>query len=129
MGQSVHPVGTKDRAVDQPSRGRLIGKLVERTSGMTTTTTPSKSTTTKTKSNGEDHSQEPVVSTSPTPSTTTPAPEKKPVTVMIPEALHRKVKLLAELSGTSLSDLIETEMKALVKSKLPALLAGLGAEG
>lgn len=95
---------------------------------MTTTTTPNKPTNTKAKSNGEDHSQEPVVSTSTT-SPTTPAPEKKPVTVMIPEALHRKVKVLAELSGTSLSDLVETEMKALVKNKLPGLLAGLETEG
>lgn len=101
----------------------------ERTSGMTTTTTTPKSTTTKPKSNGttsEETSEQSAAAPSPT---ATSAPEKKPVTVMIPEALHRKVKVLAELSGTSLSDLVETEMKALVKSKLPGLLAGLDAEG
>lgn len=111
--------------------GRLINPERERTSGMTNTTATSKSATPKTKSNGtspEETSEQAVTSTSPTPSTTT-APEKKPVTVMIPEALHRKVKVLAELSGTSLSDLVETEMKALVKTKLPGLLAGLDAEG
>lgn len=106
----------------------MIGRLVERTPGMTNTTTPNKPATTKTKSNGEDHSQEPVASTSTT-SSTTAAPEKKPVTVMLSEQLHRKAKITAELSGTSLSDLIETEMKALVKNKLPGLLAGLDAEG
>jgi hypothetical protein len=96
---------------------------------MTTTTTTNKPTTTKAKSNGEEQSQDPAASTTPAIPPTSAAPDKKPVTVMIPEALHRKVKVLAELSGSSLSDLIETEMKALVKSKLPGLLAGLEAEG
>lgn len=95
---------------------------------MTTTTTPNKPTNTKAKSNGEDHSQEPVVSTTIT-TPTTAAPEKKPVTVMIPEVLHRKAKITAELSGTSLSDLVEAQLKAVVKEKLPGLLAGLEAEG
>ncbi|GMV15483.1 MAG: hypothetical protein AMXMBFR56_37070 [Polyangiaceae bacterium] len=98
---------------------------------MTTTTTTPKATSTKTKSNGtnpEETAEQSAAAPSTT-STTTTAPDKKPVTVMIPEALHRKVKVLAELSGTSLSDLVEAEMRALVKSKLPALLAGLDAEG
>lgn len=99
---------------------------------MTTTTTPSKPTNTKAKSNGtnpEETSEQSAAAPSPTPTTTTAAPEKKPVTVMLSEQLHRKAKITAELSGTSLSDLIETEMKALVKNKLPGLLAGLDAEG
>lgn len=119
--------GTSRVGGDQLRVGRLIVAPLPRTPAMTTTT-PTKSTTNKTKSNGEEHSHEPAASTNPTPSPTT-APDKKPVTVMIPEALHRKVKVLAELSGTSLSDLVETEMKALVKTKLPGLLAGLDAEG
>jgi predicted HicB family RNase H-like nuclease len=95
---------------------------------MTNTTTPTKLATTKTKSNGEEHSQEPVASTSPTPPPTT-APDKKPITVLVSEQTHRKVKITAELSGVSLSDLVEAQLKILVKEKLPALLAGLDAEG
>jgi len=95
---------------------------------MTNTTTTNKSTiTSKTKSNGtntEETSEQSAASTSPTPSPTT-APEKKPITVLVSDQTHRKAKITAELSGVSLSDLVEGQLKILVKEKLPALLAGL----
>lgn len=51
--------------------------------------------------------------------------DKKCVTVMVPENLHRKVKVLAELSGTSLSDLVEEMIDKTVKARLPRLLGVL----
>ena len=63
------------------------------------------------------------------PATAASAPDKKPVTVMVTEALHRKAKITAELSGKSLSDLVEAQLKIVVKEKLPGLLAGLDTEG
>lgn len=109
----------------------MIAVGLARIAGMTNTTTPNKSTTNKAKSNGttpEETSEQSAAASSPTPSPT-PAPEKKPVTVMIPESLHKRAKITAELSGMSLSDLVESQLKILVKEKLPALLAGLDAEG
>jgi predicted HicB family RNase H-like nuclease len=50
---------------------------------------------------------------------------KKPVTVMLSPALHRRVKVMAELSGSSLSDLVESQIESLVKERLPGLLASL----
>lgn len=98
---------------------------------MTNTTTPNKSTPTKTKSNGttpEETSEQSAAAPTPTPSATT-APEKKPITVLVSDQTHRKAKITAELSGVSLSDLVEGQLKILVKERLPALLAGLDAEG
>jgi len=43
----------------------------------------------------------------------------------VSDQTHRKAKITAELSGVSLSDLVERQLKILVKEKLPALLAGL----
>jgi hypothetical protein len=57
--------------------------------------------------------------------TTTPASDKKPVTVMLSEHLHKRVKITAELSGVSLSDLVEEQLKIVVKERLPGLLAKL----
>lgn len=51
--------------------------------------------------------------------------DKKPVTVMIPEALHMRAKVMAELSGVSLSELVEEMIDKTVKARLPKLLAGL----
>ena len=65
------------------------------------------------------------VATSPTPSA---SPDKKPVTVMVTESLHRKAKITAELSGISLSDLIEAQLRVIVKDRLPGLLLQLGDE-
>lgn len=99
---------------------------------MITTTTPNKSTITKTKTNGTnpgETSEQSGATTSPGAATTPTAPEKKPLTVLLSEQTHRKAKITAELSGVSLSDLVEAQLKILVKEKLPALLAGLDAEG
>lgn len=99
--------------------------------------TPNK--TTSTKGNGSpssdtpDQPEQPTASTaSTTPSATTPTPtasDKKPVTVMIPEVLHKRAKITAELSGVSLSDLVEEQLRAVVRVRLPGLLAGLDTEG
>lgn len=131
VSEQVHPIATTDVGIDQRSRGRLIAVGLARTRGMTNTTTTNKSTITKTKSNGtnpEETSEQSAAAPSPT-STTTTAPEKKPLTVLVSEQTHRKAKITAELSGVSLSDLVEAQLKILVKEKLPALLAGLDAEG
>lgn len=98
---------------------------------MTTTPTTPKPATTKPKTNGttsEETSDQSAAAPSPTPSTTTAA-DKKPITVLVSEQTHRKAKITAELSGVSLSDLVEAQLKILVKDKLPGLLAGLDAEG
>lgn len=105
----------------------LINPERKRTPGMTNTTTNTKPTPTKTKSNGtnpEETTEQSAAPTNPTPSPT-PAPEKKPITVLVSDQTHRKAKITAELSGVSLSDLVEGQLKILVKEKLPALLAGL----
>lgn len=116
----------------------ITGRLVR--SPLMTNTTPSKATSTKTtskangSSTGEHPDQPPVPEGTSTPSASSatpasaPAPDKKPVTVMIPEALHRKVKITAELSGQSLSDIVEEQLKIIVRERLPGLLAGLEAE-
>jgi hypothetical protein len=93
---------------------------------MNTTTQHKTAPKTPSKPNGTsttEHPEQPTAHT--TPVATAPASDKKPVTVMIPEGLHRKVKVLAELSGTSLSDLVEGQLKTLVKERLPGLLASL----
>ena len=59
---------------------------------------------------------------------TTPASDKKPVTVMLSESLHKRAKITAELSGVSLSDLVEAQLKVVVKERLPGLLAKLDTE-
>jgi hypothetical protein len=100
---------------------------------MNTTTAskiPSQKTTPKNGSpttDATDHPEQTAASTtSATPSVpTTPAADKKPVTVMLTESLHRKVKITAELSGISLSDLVEEQLKTVVKERLPGLLAKL----
>jgi predicted HicB family RNase H-like nuclease len=55
-------------------------------------------------------------------------PSKKPITIMLSEDLHKKAKILAELSDTSLSELVEDLCERTVKSRLPALLASLMAQ-
>lgn len=50
---------------------------------------------------------------------------KKMVTVMLTAEMHKRAKVLAELSGTSLSNLVEELVERVVKSRLPGLLAGL----
>jgi hypothetical protein len=60
--------------------------------------------------------------------TVTTVSDKKPVTVMLPDTLHRKVKITAELSGLSLSDLVEAQLKIVVKERLPGRLAALNAD-
>ena len=47
---------------------------------------------------------------------------------MLSEDLHKKAKILAELSDTSLSELVEDLCERTVKSRLPALLASLMAQ-
>jgi len=128
MREQVHPVGTTDRRVDQRSRDRLIAVGLARIAGMTNATTTNKSTITKTKTNGTNPEQS-AASTSPTSTPAAPAPEKKPLTVMVSESTFRKSKILSQLSGTSLSDLVESQLKAIVKERLPGLLAGLDSEG
>jgi len=94
---------------------------------MTTTTTNKSTITSKPKNNGtnpEETSEQSVASTNPTPSPTT-APEKKPITVTVSDSLFRKSKILSQLSGKSLSELVEEQLKFVVKERLPALLAGL----
>lgn len=51
--------------------------------------------------------------------------DKKTVTVMIPEGLHTRAKVMAELSGVSLSELVEEMIDKTVKARLPKLIAGL----
>jgi len=51
--------------------------------------------------------------------------DKKPITVMVPESLARKAKVMAELEGRSLSELVEENLEALVKRRLPKLLASI----
>lgn len=50
---------------------------------------------------------------------------KKMISVMLTPELHKRAKVLAELSGTSLSDLVEEVVARTVKSRLPGLLVGL----
>lgn len=54
--------------------------------------------------------------------------DKKPITVMLSDDLHKKAKIMAELSDRSLSDLVEEMVSRTVKSRLPGLLAALTAE-
>lgn len=94
-----------------------------------TNATASKSTSTKTSNKPNGSTQEPT--TEPvTASTAAPSPApteaRKPITVMVGEVLHRKVKITAELSGISLSDLVEEQLRTIVKERLPGLLASLG---
>ncbi len=51
--------------------------------------------------------------------------DKKPITVMVPESLARKAKIMAELEGKSLSELVEENLATLVKRRLPKLLDGI----
>jgi hypothetical protein len=102
---------------------------------MNTTTAskiPSQKTTPKNGSPTTEATDHPEQPTTAAPSTPTPpaapAIEKKPVTVMLTETLHRKVKITAELSGISLSDLVEEQLKTVVKERLPGLLAKLDTE-
>jgi len=46
---------------------------------------------------------------------------------MLSSHLWRQAKAVADLSGTNLSSLLETEIRALVRARLPGLLAGLDA--
>lgn len=59
---------------------------------------------------------------------TKPKTGKKMVSVMLTDSLHRKVKVMAELEGKSLSSTIEEILEALVKRRLPKLIAGMDAE-
>lgn len=118
-------MGTPDGGIDQRSGGRLIAVGLARTRAMTNTTTNTKPTITKTKSNGEETSERSAASTNPGAATTPTAPEKKPITVTVSDSLFRKSKILSQLSGKSLSELVEEQLKVVVKERLPALLAGL----
>jgi hypothetical protein len=91
--------------------------------------TPNKPTP-KNGTGSPDHPESTAASATPAaPSATTaPAPDKKPITVMVTESLHRKAKITAELSGVSLSDLIEAQLRVVVKERLPGLLSQLGDE-
>lgn len=99
---------------------------------MNTTTVSKNAPKTPAKSNGspsptEDHAgEQPAATTTAAPSVpTTTATDKKPVTVMLTERLHKRVKTTAELSGVSLSDLVEEQLPAVVKARLPGLLTKL----
>lgn len=92
-------------------------------------TTPKSTTSPKNGSPSEDHTgEQPSASTTtagPSTPTAPTATDKKPITVLVSESLHRKVKVLAELSGTSLSELVEEQLRVVVKERLPGLLAKL----
>lgn len=58
--------------------------------------------------------------------TTKKIPEPtKFISIHVPVTLARKIKILAELTGTTMSDLMADQMEKVVRAKLPKALAGL----
>jgi len=55
----------------------------------------------------------------------TPTEADKPVTVMLPETLLKKVKVLGAISGESLSEMVAQALTARVRKDLAAALSSL----
>ena len=62
-----------------------------------------------------------------------PTPEaqtaEKPITVLVPEPLLKKVRVLAAITGESMSDMVTQGLKARVKRDLGQALEALREEG